>query len=1168
MANVLTQNNILDIFESIQVRHPSLNSFFVGKEWDFTQSEQQLYPAVQVYFEAPYMPEGAGTYGTGTYPMIIHPLRVNIITQSNDDNSSDRYIYSDVAQYLQDCVNEISTNPYYVRSNTQLTGDIQFEELEEYTQNNLAGYSALIRFKLINYNSPCGLPLEEIPGFDFPGAVSTGYSYSRIYLTCGNLTACTSFQDYIANALAGVSTTKVQPGLNTYTGGTSSAPTVNISAATLNYLSAGTITATTIHTPFIYGDNLNITTTTSLNGVSSLVSLQGGAVNDYSKSWFYQDTNESSFGYAGNYMQFTSGNFKLFNNYKEVLSIISNYVVLGHLTGSSLGINLTNNQTIFVSVDGKGIQYNADYSAGYTSRSLVDKAYVDANAGATQTLLQPGLNTYTGGTTTNPTVNISAATLSSLSAATINSTSVNPFQIVFTNTSSIFTGSTGMTFNENKLSLSGTQSDNILFQIGSGMLFYDRYNGFAARNGAIIGGVNINNAGNTSQIAATAGDVNLTNYYGAFNVTSINGFKVTTGGLISNSISATTFSAGTLSIASSSVLTTINANSNTFSLSRGGVVGLSLNDSNYTDLTQSNGVRITGQVKIGGGANPIYPLDVIGRINSSSLSATTISGGTFFSGSTPLQTIIQNLAVGGSTTLLQPGLNTYTGGTSNAPTVNVSAATLNFLSAGTITATTINTNSVRPGRIAYVNALSGLTGTTDLVFDNTLGSGTISRLQVGDSAGYGQLDLAGYGELLRIESGVDAYFTNSNGGFVFRPAFVEKMRLTSTGLGIGKTPTQLLDVGGRTNTNELSATTVTATTINASAATLVSLSANTITGTTVTAGSVLTDSVNGTNNSTIIGGSANAFVGTKFNSVFIGGASNTINGGFLSNIFGGANNRIQSQSQETIINGNGNIITASTPSAFVNNTTIGGTNTRIYDSIGSVIIAGNNVELSGGSNTTIIGCVNLSANTPNTVFVPDLFSTGNISGSTFYSGSTNLETVISRKDISAITTSFGNSTITYNDSSINVWSGGFQTFQMNSNITQTNTAVTSTVAFMTVSNIPAGTYNVQGFFNVGCSSTGGMKFQVYSTAINPAPNLIINGQGTATTCITDRIASFSANTTSNYCILNSANAWLNVNGKLTITATTTISLRVVANVQGQTSTIYSGASYFNIWKYN
>ena len=42
-----------------------------------------------------------------------------------------------------------------------------------------------------------GLPLEPIAGTEQPGPVSTGYSYSVKYLTCGNLAECSTYEHIV-----------------------------------------------------------------------------------------------------------------------------------------------------------------------------------------------------------------------------------------------------------------------------------------------------------------------------------------------------------------------------------------------------------------------------------------------------------------------------------------------------------------------------------------------------------------------------------------------------------------------------------------------------------------------------------------------------------------------------------------------------------------------------------------------------------------------------------------------------------------------------------------------------------------------------------------------------------------------------------------------------------
>lgn len=91
------------------------------------------------------------------------------------------------------------------------------------------------------------------------------------------------------------------------------------------------------------------------------------------------------------------------------------------------------------------------------------------------------------------------------------------------------------------------------------------------------------------------------------------------------------------------------------------------------------------------------------RINAPIVSATTLSAGTYISGSTNLYQIFAPFGSTGSSTFVQPGTNTYTGGTSSLPTVNISAATLASLSVSgsstfsSISATTVSASTFYSG---------------------------------------------------------------------------------------------------------------------------------------------------------------------------------------------------------------------------------------------------------------------------------------------------------------------------------------------------------------------------------------------------------------------------------------------------------------------------------------
>ncbi len=110
-----------------------------------------------------------------------------------------------------------------------------------------------------------------------------------------------------------------------------------------------------------------------------------------------------------------------------------------------------------------------------------------------------------------------------------------------------------------------------------------------------------------------------------------------------------------------------------------------------------------------------------GAVVAPSISATTISGGTIYSGNTNLYSIFQTIGGGsGTPTYVQPGLNTYTAGTSSNPSVNISAATLNYLSANTISANTYYGDG---------SNLSGMTGIFGITIDG--GNSVITTGQKG-----------------------------------------------------------------------------------------------------------------------------------------------------------------------------------------------------------------------------------------------------------------------------------------------------------------------------------------------------------------------------------------------------------------------------------------------------
>lgn len=290
MASLLTYNGVIDIIRDIAQRHYQINTFQLGKDWELENNEDIIYPILQVYPEVARMPQRNGDYKTINISLVC-----KVIDLVNQDEINEKDIHSDTLQIAQDIVNEINQHPYYQRSNANIIGDINFTSLEEFEDDYTAGWQFNLELQLINHNSYCGLPFEEIPGYSVNGPNFSGEIYSVQYLTCKTVTGCTSLQEYIDSKIAEIPTstgTNVQPGSNITTGGTANNPTINlVDSPSINNLNfSGTSTGPFVVSTGITSDyiqfNTGATTTASIgrlrwNDADGTVDLglKGGNVN-------------------------------------------------------------------------------------------------------------------------------------------------------------------------------------------------------------------------------------------------------------------------------------------------------------------------------------------------------------------------------------------------------------------------------------------------------------------------------------------------------------------------------------------------------------------------------------------------------------------------------------------------------------------------------------------------------------------------------------------------------------------------------------------------------------------------------------------------------------------------------------------------------------------------
>ena len=271
---------------------------------------------------------------------------------------------------------------------------------------------------------------------------------------------------------------------------------------------------------------------------------------------------------------------------------------------------------------------------------------------------------------------------------------------------------TGATWSPNLLTLNLNQNKpSVLVSIGT-------FTALTAGNITATGATNLNTLFATIISGGTlySGSTDISTYFG--NVFSQLNTKANlsgatfTGNVIAPSLSATTISGGTLYSGSTNIdslfVKGVNAGSNTT------IGGSSQYPTvNVVASPSFNNVTYSGTST---GGNSI----------ATNVSATT----GFYSAGTSLETIIYNIANSTENiTSIGNGLNTYTAGTANAPTVNISAATLASLSvSGATTLNTLSATTVSGGTL-----FSGATNVGNL-FVNDATAGT--NISIGGSANH------------------------------------------------------------------------------------------------------------------------------------------------------------------------------------------------------------------------------------------------------------------------------------------------------------------------------------------------------------------------------------------------------------------------------------------------
>jgi hypothetical protein len=702
MSQTLSLKQIFQTLESIAERHYLIHSFWIGDDADMNAAKI-VYPVLQVKPEIARLPQNE----YGDYKEIILTLKCKVLDRELQDGSNTNDVHSDTLRITQDVINEINQHPFYANSNVTLDGDIEIGELSEWSDDYTAGWEFDLSLKLINKNNFCGLPMEAIPGYSIAGPQDY-YNISWGYLTCETITGCTNLTNFIQNYIdagltastSGATITYVQDGTNTFTGGTSQYPTVNIVASPSfnNFTSSGNTSLNVLSASTIYSagtDLYNIFLTT--NDGNDITRLQDG-LNTY-----------------------TGGT----NNYPTV-------------NISALTIdNLT--------VSGQS-SFQVILSGGTNLQNIINSSITAITNSLANTNVQNGINTFTGGTAINPTVNITGGTFNNLNitGGTLSSGGTNLYNIFLPLSLS---GTSAFPFSGTSVGLikttagttpavnQGTQDSIALYyaKIGSGVTgsfamgdptFYRAYIGnYGSEAGQINSSFafgpsldNVDKGINSdasfaiswlywiksgSTAASIFGGRENTIGYNAKTSVIIGG----SGNTVNDSVTGSTILGGrriTASVNDTTYVPKLNIGSIgggtptiTLGLDSSGNVVTGSTDAN--DITRVGGV---GNIFTGGTANfPTINITGSPSFNNVTYSGTSTGGNsiavnvsatTFFSGSTNLNSIINSsitqITSGLTGSVNINGLNTYTAGTVASQSINISAATLDNLR---VTGTTV-----------------------------------------------------------------------------------------------------------------------------------------------------------------------------------------------------------------------------------------------------------------------------------------------------------------------------------------------------------------------------------------------------------------------------------------------------------------------------------------------
>lgn len=161
MADIITYNNIISVFQDISERHYQINTFFVGDSWE-EDAGTVVYPLLAINPTGANMNKGDNGYAT--FEITMNVVLSDLVYKGKENENE---IISDTLQIIQDIIVEFNQHPYYTNSRFDISNDLSFTPFTERNDDEVSGWQVEMVLRTPNIREFCGIPVSEINGFEF-----------------------------------------------------------------------------------------------------------------------------------------------------------------------------------------------------------------------------------------------------------------------------------------------------------------------------------------------------------------------------------------------------------------------------------------------------------------------------------------------------------------------------------------------------------------------------------------------------------------------------------------------------------------------------------------------------------------------------------------------------------------------------------------------------------------------------------------------------------------------------------------------------------------------------------------------------------------------------------------------------------------------------------------